>query len=225
MSSKEKKEVGPHIRSEISYSTLSNIDFLGYLQTSTKMVNGKRGFESMINNEYEHYTQVCGPCVGASENQNLSNTQKELFLWHFKWGISIHRTQEMMKPQQVVDPDGTRSIVDSVISPKLATAANFAVTACESCLLGRSKKRSPDVAKVKHVPDKEGILARHKYEVGYFVSTDQSDVRTTGRLPTGYGRKRRQNLFHGGTIYNYVVSGLIWVENQVLLGSNETVLG
>ena len=44
------------------------------------MVNGKRVFESMIKNEYEHYSKLCGPCVGASENHDLSNAQKELLL-------------------------------------------------------------------------------------------------------------------------------------------------
>ena len=36
----------------------------------------------MIKNKYEHYTQFCGPCVGSSENQNLSNAQSNLLLWH-----------------------------------------------------------------------------------------------------------------------------------------------
>ena len=31
--------------------------------------------------------------------------------------------------------------------------------------------------------------------------------------------------FHGGTIYNDAASGLIWVENQVSLGSSEIIMG
>ena len=127
LSSKEKNDIVPHIRSAMDYYNLSNIDFFGDLKTSTEMVNGKRGFESMIKNEYEHYTQFCGPCVGASENKNLSNSQKDLLLWNWKWGISMHRIQEMMKPKQVVEPDGTRSVIAPVISPKLANAATCAV--------------------------------------------------------------------------------------------------
>ena len=80
----------------------------------------------------------------------------------------MHCIQEMTNLQLVVEPDGTRSVMAPVISPKLATAATFSVPACESCLLGRAKKRSPGIAKVKHVLDKEGILARDKYEVGDF---------------------------------------------------------
>ena len=131
----------------------------------------------------------------------------------------------MMNPQQVLDTDGTISVMDPVILPKLATAAVCEVPACESFLLVRDKKLSPGLSKAKHVPDKEGILSFDQYEVGYFVSTDQFFVRTPGRLPTGYGRERRQNRFHGSNIYNYSASGLIWVENQVSLGANETILG
>ena len=97
------------------------------------MVNSKHGFESIINNKHEHYTQLCGPCVGYSENHNFSNAQKELLLWHWKWGISINHIQEMMKPQQFVELDGTRSVMTPVISTKLVTATTCAVTACESC--------------------------------------------------------------------------------------------
>ena len=91
--------------------------------------------------------------------------------------------------------------------------------------MGRSKKQSPGVSKIEAVPEKEGILARNNYEVGYCVSTDQFVVGATGRLPSGYGCERRQNRFCGGTIYNDAASGLIWVENQVSLGENENVLG
>ena len=89
--------------------------------------------------------------------------------------------------------------------------------------MGISKKRSPGVAKVNHVPENEVILACNTYEVGDFVYNDQFVLCTPGRLPTGYGRKRRHNLFHCSTIYNDAASGLIGVENQVSLGANETV--
>ena len=85
-------------------------------------------------------------------------------------------------------------------------------------------KRSPGKLKLKAVPKKKGILTRNKYEVGHFFYTDQFVVRTPGRLPSGYGRERLQNRFHGSTIYNDTASGLIWVENQVSLGANETIL-
>ena len=79
--------------------------------------------------------------------------------------------------------------------------------------------------KVKLLPEKEGALSQDKLEVGDFVSTDQFVCKTPGRLPTGYGRESHNWRFQGETIYNDAASSLIWVENQVSLGSNETVMG
>ena len=75
------------------------------------------------------------------------------------------------------------------------------------------------------IPESEGALSRDRYEVGDFVSTDQFICKTPGRLPEGYGRESNNRRFQGGTIYNDAASGLIWVENQVSLGANETVMG
>ena len=55
------------------------------------------------------------------------------------------------------------------------------------------------------------------------MSTDQFVCRTPCRLPSGYGRSGRR--FNGGTIYNDASSGLIWVKNQVSLGTSETIMG
>jgi hypothetical protein len=44
-------------------------------------------------------------------------------------------------------------------------------------------------------------------------------------LPEGYGLESNDRRFQGGTIYNDAASGLIWVENQVSLGANETAMG
>ena len=85
VSTQEKKDIGPHIRSAMAYSNLSTLDLFGDLQTLNNMNGGKNIFENMINNEYEHYTQFCGTCVSSSENQNLYNSQKKNFLWHWRW--------------------------------------------------------------------------------------------------------------------------------------------
>ena len=132
--------------------------------------------------------------------------------------------QEMIKPQKFEEPDGTWHVMAPMIVPKLATAEKCAVPDCASFLLGRYKKRPPGVSKIKATPEKEGILARDKYEVGDFFSTNQFFGRTPGILTSGYGRECRQNRLHSGTIYNDAASGLISVENQVSIGANETVL-
>ncbi len=75
------------------------------------------------------------------------------------------------------------------------------------------------------IPEREGALSHNRYEIGDFVSTDQFICRTPGQLPEGYGRESQDRRFQGETIFNDSTSGLIWVENQVSLGANETVMG
>ena len=105
----------------------------------------------------------------------------------------MHHIQEMRKPIQVEEPYGTRHVMAPIIIPKLKTAAKRAVTVFESCLLDRSKKRSPGVSKVKAVPEKEVILTCDKYDIGDFFSTDQFCMHTPVRLPSGYGFNRHQS--------------------------------
>ena len=71
----------------------------------------------------------------------------------------MHRIQEMMKPQRMEDPNGSKSVTDPIIQLKLTTSANCAVLVGKSCLLGIAKKRSPGVVKKKAVPDKMGIFS------------------------------------------------------------------
>jgi hypothetical protein len=99
------------------------------------------------------------------------------------------------------------------------------ISLCESCLLARARKRTPNVKQTRDLPESEGALSHDRYEVGDFVSTDQFICRTPGQLPEGYGRDSTDRCFQSGTIYNDAASGLIWVENQVSLGANETIMG
>ena len=64
----------------------------------------------------------------------------------------MHRIQELMTSQRVEDPNGTKHVMGPIIQPKFAAVVKCAVPVCESCLLGRAKKRSPGVAKKKAVP-------------------------------------------------------------------------
>jgi hypothetical protein len=130
-----------------------------------------------------------------------------------------------MKPRTFEEPNGNRTILPAIIKPKFEAASKCAVPACESCMLARARKHSTNTNKVKPLAEKEGALSRDKLEVGDFVSTDQFICKTPGRLPTGYGRESSDRRFQGGTIYNDAASSLLWVENQVSLGSNETVMG
>jgi len=218
---KAKRALGVRMRSGLCQTRLSVLDFFTdidqfFLTMKTLTVHSSGTDQSSF---------PCFPCVGDSSNSNLSSAQKELLLWHWKLGINMYRVQTLMRERTYEDPLGRRTILPPMIKPKFPSARNCVVPACQSCLIVRARKRSPNVVKTKVIPEREGALSRDKYEVGDFVSTDQFICRTPGRLPEGYGRESSDRRYQGGTIYNDAASGLIWVENQVSLGANETVMG
>ena len=45
-----------------------------------------------------------------------------------------------------------------------------------------------------------------------------------GRMPSSFVREGHDSRLHGGNIFNDVASGIFWVENQIFLGSGETVM-
>ncbi len=111
----------------------------------------------------------CFPCVGDSENKNLTSPQRELLLLHWKLGINMYQVQELK-----------RTILPPIIKPKFPSARNCIILACQSCLLACARKRTPNVKRSKAIPESEGALSRYKHEVGDFVSTDQLICRTPG---------------------------------------------
>ena len=78
----------------------------------------------------EHFSNFCGACVGAAENENISAAQTELLKWHWKLGIGIYRIQEMMRERHCEDPDGRPTILPAIIQPKNSSAKNCIVPPC-----------------------------------------------------------------------------------------------
>ena len=213
-STKEIKEIGPHIRSALPHYE-RKVDFLGSWSKDNfanwGLGNTLKGRHSVL------------PNVASDENTNLTNAQKELLLWHWKLGISMPRIQELMKVVEMREPNGAVSVKDRVIVPKLNSAATCDIPVCQSCAVSRAKQRKPKVIKSKAIESSVGAISRDKYKTGDFVSIDQYVVKTPGRLPTGFGGSD-SNMYHGGTIFRDAASKYIHVQNQVSLGAGETVM-
>ncbi len=98
------------------------------------------------------------PCVGNSKNKNLASPQRELLLWHWKLGINMYRVQELMHERTFEELLGQRTILPPIIKPKFLSAWNCVIPACQSCLLARARKRSPNAKCSKAIPESEGAL-------------------------------------------------------------------
>ena len=209
----EREKIGHHFRSAIK----SWDRYLGFRQ---KWRVGVEEFDY----EFEAAAQMICPCVGTDANTNLTRAQKELLLWHWRLGISMHRVQELMRGHQAKEPHGKHTWMPPVIKPKFAATTTCPIPKCPSCELARAKKRNPKVVKQEAIKEKEAILAWDKYQAGDFVSMDQFVVKTPGRQLEGYGREGENNRYHGGTIFNDAATGIIWVENQITLGAGDTLI-
>jgi len=92
VSGKAKKALASNMRFGLCHTRLNVLDFfhdndLGKLGRSPR--NGVL--------DSKHFSDFCGACVEAAENENISAAQTELLKWHWKLGIGIHRIQEMMR--------------------------------------------------------------------------------------------------------------------------------
>ena len=63
-----------------------------------------------------------------------------------------------------------------------------------------------------------------QYMPGEFVPMNQFVDKTPGRLPTVIGREGPSNRYHGGTIFNDVVTCIILIEKQVSMGYRVTIM-
>ena len=57
------------------------------------------------------------------------------------------------------------------------------------------------------------------------MSSELFVLKIPGRLTYDFGSEGPNCRFRGGTIFNDSATGIIFVENQILLGSGETIMG
>jgi hypothetical protein len=93
------------------------------------------------------------------------------------------------------EPNGNTTVLPAIIKSKLALARNCIVPPCQSCLLARARKCTPNVLQTRLLDNREGAITRDQYNVGDFVSTDQFICKMPGRLPTGYGHESLDRRF------------------------------
>ena len=92
---------------------LDYLDFFGYIITDIDSI-GTEGYV-ILTGEFELFYQFCGTCVGSNENQNVTDPQKELLIWHWKLGISMYCIQEFMKEETMEDPNRNKVVLPPVI--------------------------------------------------------------------------------------------------------------
>jgi hypothetical protein len=156
--------------------------------------------------------------VADETNQNITATQKELLLWHWKLGhcnfqwvqalAAKPRTQDA-KPLLLVKLPG----VSSTVPPK-----------CTACQLAKQSRRGAKSSTEFKLEDRDMILKSNDLQPGDCVSIDQYQSTVKGRLPHTRGKEKPDEKFNGGTLFVDHASGFIFVRHQVSLRSGETIV-
>ena len=121
VSGKAKKALASNMRSGLCHTRLNALDFFHDNDPGSNL--GQSPQNSVLDSE--HFSIVCGACVGAAEIKNSSAAQKERLKWHWKLGIGMYRIQEMMCARHCEDPDGRTTILPAIIQPKNSSARNL----------------------------------------------------------------------------------------------------
>jgi hypothetical protein len=157
---------------------------LDYFSNVSTKIGGHLSTSSRLQGLFSSF-----PCVGGLANENLSHSQKELLLWHWRLGVGMQRIQAMMRNRTFEDPFGRSQVHPPIIKAKFASTSSCTIPKCQSCELARAQQRTPNVKRMQANEDSEGAISQGRLEVGDFISTDQFVCRTPGRLPSGYGRE------------------------------------
>ena len=128
VSVEKQREIGLNFVSNLEFCDLPGMFSMFHVPSPLSMGN------TFHHNSWEGvWLDLICPCVGTTENTNLSGPQKELSTWHWKLGIGMQRNQEMMWETMAIDDDGKELILPPVITPTFSSTPHCPTPMCHSC--------------------------------------------------------------------------------------------
>ena len=179
--------------------------------------------------------QRCSVCISQSvmfsvaeeTNQNITQAQKELLLWHWRLGhIGFELVQRMIsstkmfKKSSVSDDSESEGRVGCIeVKHALAATCPHPVCAACKCAKGQVKGANVDVSTRK----RSNVMNADKLVPGQEIHLDQYESAVRGRLPTSRGRESFGSRYCGGTIGVDVATGMVFAYHQTSLRASETI--
>ena len=156
-------------------------------------------------------------CVTDSNNQNLTEAQKELLRWHFRLGhLHFESIQLLLRSGALATSEGQKNLHRS--------ASNCVLPRCASCQFGKAKRRPTSSSVSTPVPSSCGALKKGDLLPGQQVSVDHFVCHTKGRHYDSKGKTVQEQMYSGGCLFVDHASGFVHVEHQVSLTSHETLV-
>ena len=155
--------------------------------------------------------------VADETNQNLTASQKELLIWHWKLGHANFQWIQTLCRHS--NPDSKRCVLPT----KFNKTSSCPAPKCAACMLGKQARRTPTISIGHQLPNKDLLLKTNHLRPGDCVSLDQYQSSIPGRLEHTYGKEKKEERYTGGTIFVDHASGLMYLQHQVSLRVGETL--
>ena len=144
-------------------------------------------------------------------NLNLSRAQKALLKLHFSLGhFNLPWIQYLLR----------KGIIHATENNATTKAA---LCKCMACQMAKQVRKPTGTKVTKIRTGKDGALKKNILRPGSMISSDQFVSSLPGRLQNTYGKEAAKDKYTGGTVFVDEASGMFFVENQVSLGTEETL--
>ena len=154
-------------------------------------------------------------------NYNLTKSQKELLLWHFRLGhLGQAWIQDLMKKIKTGSGETEEPVIPTTEYPGSCPRVK-----CPACQMGKQHVKTSNSRTIVTNKDLEMAVKRDDDEPGKHVSLDQVVCKVPGRLPNSYGKEVDSNRYTGATIFVDHASQFLWLVCQISLRAGETLLG
>ena len=153
-------------------------------------------------------------------NLNMTASQKELLLWHWKLGHAH------MKWIQALAAEPTKKNT-ALPKPVLKTRPGSRMSSCErpictACALSKQSRRTREGAK-QRTGGRDQAIRLKAHEPGDQVSIDQYQSSFPGRLAHTKGKETQKMQYTGGTIFVDHASSFVFLKHQISLKVGETL--
>ena len=155
--------------------------------------------------------------VADETNQNLTASQKELLIWHWKLG---HANFQWI---QTLCRHSTSDSKRCVLPTKFNKTSSCPAPKCVACMLGKQARRTPTLSIGHQLPNKDLLLKTNHLRPGDCVSLDQYQSSIPGRLEHTYGKEMKDERYTGGTNFVDHASSLMYLKHQVSLRVGKTL--
>ena len=167
-----------------------------------------------------HQASLITSQVLRDENINLSRSQKELLLDHYRLGhLNMSHLQELYRAKS----EKELSLVPC-LSAKLPSMLGCEIPHCQACRISKAKRRSLGTKKTQDVPERKHVLSTGDLQPGDRCSVDQYESSVQGRLSSSAGKESSKSQYCGGTLFVDHASSKIFTYHQRSLAASDTII-